>query len=92
MTAACGAEACRASAATVVSIRGSSKRYKLRTVSANVPAGSSARLRLALSKSAKTAVRRALARGRRVSATITLTATDAAGNRSKTTRTVRLRR
>lgn len=89
--ASCGAEACRAQAEGVVSISGSSKRYRLKAVSGDAAAGQSARLALKPSKATRAAIRRALRAKRKVRVKLTVTATDAAGNRVQATRTIRLR-
>lgn len=90
-SASCGAEACRATASGVIRVGGASRRYRLKAVSADAGAGKSARLTLKPTKVAQVAIRRALAKRRRVQATLTIVVTDAAGNRSQATRVIRLR-
>lgn len=90
--ASCGAEACRVRAEGTVSVAGSSRRYRLKAVSANAGAGKSAQLALKPSRTTRAVIRRALRARRTVRVRLALTATDAAGNAVKATRTVRLRR
>ncbi len=63
-------------------ISGSKARYGLSRASRLVAGGKRVRVRLAPSRSGTAALRRALARRRRVSATVTINARDAAGNAS----------
>jgi hypothetical protein len=88
----CPDEACRATAQGTVSVPGSAATFRLKAVTAGVVKGQRARLALKLPSEARAAVRRALAKGRRVSARVTVTVVDAAGNRSQAKRTIRLRR
>jgi streptogramin lyase len=80
-----------------ISVRGnvkvarSSRAYKLGLVTAPAVPGTSVKLRLKLSRKARNAVRRALKRHKKVSAKITITATDLAGNAKQEQRTVALR-
>ena len=68
------------------------RRYHLESVSATAVPGRLVKLRLKFSKKGLRAVRRALRRGKRVRAVITIKATDAAGNVSVATRRITLRR
>jgi subtilisin family serine protease len=91
----CPAEACRATAAGQITIPGAAraaKRYKLGAARADIAAGRSARLKLTIGRSSLRAIKRALRRRRKVSAKVTITAVDAAGNAVTKRRTVRLRR
>jgi virginiamycin B lyase len=72
-------------------IAGRSRSYGFATVSAPAVPGTTVRLRLKLSKKAFTAVRRALKRHKKVTAKITITATDLAGNAKRERRLVGLR-
>ena len=74
-----------------IPIRGK-KTIVLRAVSAAGTAGRAAALKLRIGRTARAAIRAALARGVRVQATLVLEARDAAGNVSKTTKRVRLKR
>jgi hypothetical protein len=67
-----------------------SKVYKLKTVSATATPGKLVELRLKLGKKGLKAAKRALRRHRRVSASLTITARDAAGNVATQRRTIRL--
>lgn len=87
----CPAERCTAVATGAVKVKGG-KSYRLRGASAPVAQGGTTSLRLKLSATALRAVRKALAKKRRVTASITVTATDAAGNATVRRRTVTLRR
>jgi hypothetical protein len=75
-----------------VSLAGASRSLKLRTIVRKAGSGKQVRLRLTLSKKTLRAVRRALRRGVRLNAKVTVIATDAAGNSRKSTRRVRLKR
>jgi hypothetical protein len=80
-----------ATAAGTVNVPGASKAFKLKGSTKAVRAGRKTRLRLKLTKKALGRVRRALRKRKRVSARITLTLRDAAGNRRPLKRTLRLR-
>jgi hypothetical protein len=75
-----------------VSRAGASRALKLRGIVRNAASGKQVRLRLALSKKALRSVRRALRRGVKLTATVTVIATDGAGSSSKSTRKIKLRR
>jgi plastocyanin len=77
---------------TVSVAGGAAKAYTLKRVSRAVTAGQTVKLRLKLRKQALKAVKRALLRGRKVRAKITLTAKDATGKETRRKRTVRLTR
>jgi hypothetical protein len=74
---------------------GKAKTYKLTKVTHKVAAGKHVTFTLALSKTVRGAVAKAL-RGRKtrggVKATVTVTTTDAAGNARRATRAVKLKR
>jgi plastocyanin len=71
---------------------GAAKAYTLRRVSRAVTAGQTVKLRLKLRKKALKAVKRALLRGRKLRAKITLTAKDASGKETRRKQTIRLTR
>ena len=75
-----------------VSIRGSSKSLKLRPVTKQLADGRTATLKLTLKPKALTAIRRALEARKRPAAKVTVTATDAAGNLTTKSRTIKLKR
>jgi hypothetical protein len=89
---ACPEENCKATARGTISVPGAAATFRLAPVSAGVVQGKRATLALKLPKRARAAVRKALAKGRRVSATVTVTVVDAAGNATHSKRTIRLRR
>ena len=84
----CG-EACGFNASGTMRISGSRTRYGLRKSSKLVNASKRVRVRLAPSRKGTAALRRALARGRRVAVTVTVLARDGSGN--QTTRKVAIR-
>ena len=75
-----------------VSVPKLAKVYKLKGSKRKIAAGKRGKLTLALPKKAKIAIRRALARHKKLSAKITITAKDAAGNTTRSKRTIRLKR
>ena len=83
-------EACTAAGDGKVRLGRSGKARGLRKAKRSIAAGRSATLKLALSKKARRAIRRALRNGRKVRATITVVVRDAAGNRSAERRKVKL--
>ena len=85
-------EAGTLTATGAVSVPGASKAYALKRVSRAVTAGQIVKLRLKLRKQALKAVKRALLRGRKLRAKITLTAKDATGKETRRKQTVRLTR
>ena len=89
--ASCGAP-CTLSASAKVSLAGASRALKLRGIVRSAASGKQVRLRLTLSKKALRSVRRALRRGVRLTATVTVIATDALGNSGKATRRIKLKR
>jgi hypothetical protein len=88
----CPTEACSARGTGTVSVPLTTKVYRLRPATAQIPQGGKARLRLKLTKKALKAVKRALARRKRVKAKVTVTVKDAGGNARRGSRTIRLRR
>jgi plastocyanin len=80
------------SATGTVSVPAAARLVRLRKASATTPGGRFVTLRLRLSRKALAAVRRGLAIGRRLRASVRVTATDAAGNRSSELRRIALRR
>jgi hypothetical protein len=86
-------ESAWAKATGELAVRGSRRTYRLGSVASRfVELGDRATLRLALSKSALSAARRALSRRREVRAELTISARDAAGNRTTRKRTIKLER
>jgi glucose/arabinose dehydrogenase len=83
--------ACTLKATATVSLPGASKSLKLRGVSVRAASGKVVTLRIKLSKKTMRAVRRALRRGKKVTATVTVIATDASGA-SSAKRKIRLKR
>jgi hypothetical protein len=65
---------------------------RLRAAGAELATGGTATLKLGLARKALRAVRRALRRGRKLRASLTVTARDGDGNETVADRTVRLRR
>jgi Ca2+-binding RTX toxin-like protein len=93
----CSQEACAAEGSGFVNVPRLprvqvTRRFGLRPARANLPAGASRTLRLRLNRRTLARVRRALRRGKRVSATVRLTLRDAAGNTSRKTLRVRAKR
>jgi hypothetical protein len=86
----CPGEACRAAATGTLRLPGRARVLHLRAQPAALAQGQTRALRLALSKVARSAVRRALRTHRALQARLLVTVTDTAGNAATTTRTVRL--
>jgi dipeptidyl aminopeptidase/acylaminoacyl peptidase len=76
-------ERCRVRLAATVRTRGRKGAPRSRTVFRVLPAGRSVRVRVKLSRARLAVVRRSLSRGARVTATVTLIATDSAGNSAR---------
>ena len=85
------AEAATVAARGKVMIRGSARVFRLTPATKQIAAGGKATLKLKLKRSALAAIGRALKAGKGVSAKVTLTAKDAAGNVTTKRRTVRLK-
>ena len=85
-------EACGFTASGKMRLSGSKKGYALRKSSKLVAGGKRVRVRLGLSKAGTKALRRTLARRRRASATVTILASDAAGNQTSRKVSIRARR
>jgi glucose/arabinose dehydrogenase/PKD repeat protein len=83
---------CTLTASATVSLAGASRSLKLRGIVRQAGSGKQVRLRLTLSKKTLRSIRRALRRGVKLTAKVTVVATDAAGNSSKYTRRIKLRR
>jgi hypothetical protein len=83
---------CTLTASATVSLAGASRSLKLRGIVRQAASGKQVRLRLALSSKTLRSIRRALRRGVKLTAKVTVVATDAAGNSSKSTRRIRLKR
>jgi hypothetical protein len=86
------AGSCTLSASATVTLPGASRALKLRGITRTSAAGRQVRLRLTFSKKALRSIRRALRRGVKLTATVTVIATDSAGNSRKSTRRIRLKR
>jgi peptidoglycan/xylan/chitin deacetylase (PgdA/CDA1 family) len=80
------------SASATVNVSGASRVFKFKRVSKSVTANKAVKLRLRLSKKGLRVAKRALRRGKRLSAKIRVTAKDSAGNSRTAKRSVRLRR
>jgi hypothetical protein len=74
-----------------VSVPNAAKVFKLKPVSVAAAAGKTVTIRVKLPKKALKAAKRTLAKGRKVSAKLTILAKDAAGNKQAEKRSVRLR-
>jgi hypothetical protein len=85
-------EAGTLTASATVSVRGSSKVYRFKSVTKTVVANVATKLRLKLSKRGLRAVKRTLRRHKRVKAKVTVTARDKAGNSRLQKATIRLKR
>jgi PKD repeat protein len=83
---------CTLRASATVTLAGASRSLKLRGIVRQAASGKQVRLRLALSSKTLRSIRRALRRGVKLTAKVTVVATDAAGNSSKSTRRIRLKR
>jgi hypothetical protein len=86
----CPAEACTAAATGTVHLPGRVRALRLRAPRLPVGQGQTLTLRLALSRAARSAVRRALRSHRALQARLLVTVTDTAGNAATVARTVRL--
>ena len=86
---ACPAEDCLAAATALVSVPGAARAYSARSRFVGLERGETVRLRIAFRPALMARVRRALRRGARVRAKVTVGVLDAAGN--GTSRTIRLR-
>lgn len=81
------------SATGTVSLGGAARVYRLGAVKdRHVARGAKATLKLALPAKARDAIRRALKKGRKVKAVLTVRIKDAAGNAAATKRTIKLTR
>jgi VCBS repeat protein len=92
----CASESCHVKATGVLVIRrpqrkSRPRRLKVRNASADLPAAERHKLKLKIRRKTRRAARAALKHGAKVRAKLTVTATDAAGNRTVRHRTVRLR-
>jgi hypothetical protein len=90
----CRNEPCNVTGQGSVNVPGTrtARRFRLRPARASIRAGGRRTLRLRVPTRALRAIRRALRKRRRVAARVTVTARDAAGNRTVRRRTIRLRR
>jgi hypothetical protein len=85
-------EASTVAATGTVSVPGAGKVFRLKRASRQLAAGAKVTLKLKLPKQASRSLRRALARRTRLTARLTVTAKDAAGNTRSAKRKVRLKR
>ena len=92
VSARCPAESCTVSATASIALPGGRRALRIVLRARTLPAGAMRRLRFVLSRSARGRLRAALRTRRSVTATVRITARDAAGNRTVRTRTVRLTR
>jgi hypothetical protein len=83
---------CTITAATRVSIPGASRTLKLRNVTTTLAASKTTTVRVKLSRAVIRAAKRALKKRRRVTATVNVTARDAAGNRRSVKRSIRIKK
>jgi hypothetical protein len=86
----CPAEACTAAAIGTLRLPGRVRALRLRAPGLTVGQGQTLTLRLALSRAARSAARRALRSHRALQARLLVTVTDTAGNAATVARTVRL--
>jgi hypothetical protein len=86
----CPDEACTAVAGGTVNVPGAAKVYTLKRATARILKGGRATLKLKVSRKAQTAIKNALRNKKKVKAKITVTVTDAAGNKTTKTRTIKL--
>jgi hypothetical protein len=91
VTAACAVEACTVTAKGNVSLRGAAKVLRFIPVTKQIANGARTALKLKLKWSALTTIARALRSGQKLSANVTVTAKDAAGNVTTSRRTIRLK-
>jgi hypothetical protein len=84
-------EAGTLTARATVSVAGASKIYRFKTVSRKAAANVTKKLRLRLAKKRLKAVKRALRKGKRLKAKVTVTATDKARNKKAQKATIRLK-
>jgi serine protease AprX len=85
-------ETVRADFAASIAVPGSSRTFRLRSISRTIPAGRRVAVRLRVARRVRRAIARAFTRGRRVSAVVRVGAVDGAGNRSSVRKRIRLRR
>jgi hypothetical protein len=86
----CPAEACTASATSTLRLPGRAHALRLRAKPVVLGRGQTLTLRLALSRTARAAVRRALRAHRSLKAKLVIAVADTIGNTTTATRTVRL--
>jgi hypothetical protein len=84
-------EAARLSASGAISLPGASRVLKLRSAVKSVAAQTRTRLELKLGRKAVSRIRRALRRGAKLRARVTVTVRDAAGNAASARRTIRIK-
>jgi Ca2+-binding RTX toxin-like protein len=88
----CPAEACTVTVTGSVSVPNAAKVYKLKAASAHLPAGAKTTLRLAISAKARAVIKRALKRGKKVKAKLRVVVKDSAGNTTRKTSRIALKR
>jgi hypothetical protein len=85
-------EIAKVQATASLNVPGAAKVFRLRSSTLNVAAQKQVTIKLKLPKKALAAVKRALARSKKVVASVKVTATDGAGNLSTVTRKIRAKR
>ena len=88
----CPTEQCTANAKGTVAVPGAAKVFKLRPATKKIAAGGKAKLKLKFAKKTLKAVKRALAKRKKLKAKLTVTANDVGGNSTTKKQTVRLKR
>jgi hypothetical protein len=92
IVAGCATEACTVTAKGSVTIRGAARVFRFTPATKHLPKGGKATLKLGLRRRALKAVGRALKAGKKLSAKVSVTGKDAAGNVTTKRRTIRLKR
>lgn len=85
-------EPCTVTASASLSVPKASKNFKLKKVKRTLAANKRTKITLKISKRTAKAAKRALRKGKRVTATVNLIATDAAGNATKAKRKIKVKR
>jgi hypothetical protein len=84
-------EAATASGQASVSVPGGKKPVTSKTVTASVPAGGTSKLRFKFKKSSLRKIKKAIAKGKKAKAKISVTITDGAANQATVGKTVKLK-
>ena len=85
-------ENCNWSVDGTVNVPGAARAFKLKRKSGSAKAGATVKLTLKLDRKTQAAVRKALAKGIKVTARVNLQVTDGAGNTRLVTRTIRIKK